>query len=70
MSLEKPHVLRCFREFWCRSVPLFRSTNEVLTVVLASDRLRYAYSRSTVPKINARVTSTTRPFFRFLHTVA
>ena len=30
MSLEKLHVLRCFREFWCRSVPLFRSTNEVL----------------------------------------
>src|SRR5512135_786620 len=63
-------VLRCFREFWCRSVPLCRSTNDVLTVVLARDRHREAPSRSIVPKTSVRTTSTTRPFARALRTVA
>jgi hypothetical protein len=49
---------------------LFRSTNDVLIVVLAVERPSSAVSRASVPKTTVRTTSTTRPFSRRFRTVA
>jgi hypothetical protein len=49
---------------------LFRSTNDVLIVVLAVDRFSSPPSRNSVPKTSVRTTSTTRPFSRRFRTVA
>ncbi len=53
-----------------RSVPLCRSTNAVLTVRLADESASAASTVAAVPKITRVATSTTRPFFRVLCTVA
>ena len=69
-SFEKPHVLRTFRLLKWRSVPLYRSTNDVLMLVDHADASSAAFSCSGVPNTRVRRTSTTWPFSRFLHTVA
>src|SRR3954449_11277851 len=69
-SFEKQYVFRTFRASRLRAVPLWRSTNDVLTVRLTVERARAACTDAAVPKITRRATSTTRPFFRVLCTVA
>jgi hypothetical protein len=69
-SFEKQYVFRTFRAFRLRSVPLWRPTNDVLTVRLTPELTRAASTDSAVPKITRLITSTTRPFFRTLCTVA
>src|SRR3954452_10281748 len=69
-SFEKQYVFRTFRAFRLRSVPLWRSTNAVLTVRLTRERAKAACTPAAVPKITRVATSTTRPFFRVLCTVA
>jgi hypothetical protein len=69
-SFEKQYVFLAFRAFRLRSVPLCRSTNAVLIVRLAAEAASAAPTVAAVPKITRVVTSTTRPFFRALCTVA
>src|SRR3954462_2989514 len=69
-SFEKQYVFRTFRAFRLRSAPLWRSTNAVFTVRLTAERARAACTDAAVPKITRVATSTTRPFFRVLCTVA
>src|SRR3954463_7555671 len=69
-SFEKQYVFRTFRAFRLRSVPLCRSTNAVLTVRLTAEASNAAATVAAVPKITRVATSTTRPFFRVLCTVA
>ena len=56
--------------FRLRSVPLCRSTNAVLILWLTPDLTNTASTAAAVPKITCVTTSTTRPFFRVLCTVA
>ena len=69
-SLEKQQVLRTFRAFRFRSLPLCRSTNAVFTFPLTFDSSSAAASNSAVPKITRKSTLTTRPRSRLLWTVA
>src|SRR3954468_14808439 len=69
-SFEKQYVFRTFRAFRFRSVPFCRSTNAVFTVRLTPELTNAAFTAAAVPKITRVTTSTTRPFFRVLCTVA
>jgi hypothetical protein len=69
-EFEKQYVFLVLREFCPRSVPLSRSTKEVLTVELAVERSSIALRSAAVPKTSVRTTLTTRPFFRVFFTVA
>src|SRR3954471_14104325 len=69
-SFEKRYVFRTFRAFRLRSVPLCRSTNDVLIVRLTPERANAACTPATVPKIPRVTPSTARPFLRVLCTVA
>ncbi len=61
-SFEKQYVLRLLREFFPRSVPLCRSTNEVLMVVLTVDHTSQLFNNSIVPNTIVFTILTTRPF--------
>src|SRR3954465_15650088 len=69
-SFEKQYVFRTFRAFRFRSVPFWRSTNDVFTGPLPRESANAACTDAAVPKTTRLTTSTTRPFFRTLCTVA
>jgi hypothetical protein len=64
------YVLRAFRALRCRSVPFWRSTNEVLIAQLTADIPRAASTAAIVPKTTRVAIATTRPFARVFSTTA
>src|SRR5262249_61890246 len=62
-SFEKQYVLRTFRALRLRSVPLYRSTNAVLTVRLAAESANAAATVAAVPEITRVAPSPRRPSF-------
>ena len=67
---ENPYVWRCFLELKWRDVPLFRSTNDVFTVLEHGESSSTAARAASLPRTTSVRTSTTRPFARVFFTVA
>src|SRR5512135_3516815 len=58
------YVFRAFRALWWRSVPWWRSTNEVLIVRLTPERFSAPATACHVPSNTAVTIATTPPFSR------